>query len=176
MESILETAQQSAIQLADNLKRLEDQKIVLAESCTCGMAVALLGGVSGISQFLCGSTVTYRIKSKAAWLGIDEQYIETYTAESAETTREMAIGVLEKTPEANWSAAITGHLGPNAPVNDGVVYVCVAVKAWDEEDSKEEIYISDESQIQLKSNGRIERQTESAMALLNALNNSLDQI
>ena len=39
----------------------------------------------------------------------------------------MAIGVLRITPEAMFSAAITGHLGPAAPPElDGVIYVAVA--------------------------------------------------
>ena len=176
MDSVFEAAKQSAVQLAEKLKRLDDQKIVLAESCSCGMAVALLGGVPGISQFLCGSAVTYRIPTKATWLGIDPDLIAEHTAESQQTTREMAISVLSNTPEANWSAAITGHLGPNAPVNDGLVYLCVAVKGWDEADTIEEIYISSETQVQLQSTGRVERQTESAAALLNALNHCMNQI
>ncbi|MBI2478791.1 MAG: CinA family protein, partial [Planctomycetia bacterium] len=36
-------------------------------------------------------------------------------------------GVLNKTPEADWSASVTGHLGPDAPRRlDGVVYIGVA--------------------------------------------------
>jgi nicotinamide mononucleotide (NMN) deamidase PncC len=39
----------------------------------------------------------------------------------------MAAGVLRMTPEADWAASITGHLGPQAPPEfDGIVYICIA--------------------------------------------------
>jgi nicotinamide mononucleotide (NMN) deamidase PncC len=39
----------------------------------------------------------------------------------------MAVGVLERTPEADLAASVTGHLGPDAPAAlDGVIYVGVA--------------------------------------------------
>ena len=102
-------------------------KLVLAESCTSGLAAAMLGGVPGVSSYFCGSAVTYRIDTKSQWLGIKADLIETHTAESPEVSLAMALGVLDCTPEATLSAAITGHLGPGAPPEkDGVVYVAVA--------------------------------------------------
>jgi nicotinamide mononucleotide (NMN) deamidase PncC len=39
----------------------------------------------------------------------------------------MAENVLSKTPEADIAAAITGHLGPNAPeTQDGLVFIAVS--------------------------------------------------
>jgi nicotinamide-nucleotide amidase len=45
----------------------------------------------------------------------------------------MAVGVLRITPEAMFSASITGHLGPAAPPElDGVVFAAVAQRLGSE--------------------------------------------
>lgn len=115
-------AEQLGIQLARQQRR-----IVLAESCTGGMAAALLTQVPGISNWFCGSAVTYRQTTKLQWFGIANETIGQFTAESLPTTEEMAVRVLEKTPEAHLSGAITGHLGPGVdPSLDGVVFISIA--------------------------------------------------
>jgi nicotinamide mononucleotide (NMN) deamidase PncC len=46
---------------------------------------------------------------------------------SREVAEQMAVRVLAKTPEADLAAAVTGHLGPNAPARlDGLVFAAVA--------------------------------------------------
>ena len=108
---------------------LRDQKtkLVLAESCTGGMAAAALAGIPGISEFLCGSFVVYRDASKSRWLGIDSALIEKHGAVSPETAEAMALQALELTSEATIAASITGHLGPGAPSDqDGLIYISVA--------------------------------------------------
>lgn len=106
---------------------LRDRKLVLAESCTGGLAATLLTSLPGISDYFCGSAVVYRWDTKMKWLGVQAETLEKYTDVSRETAREMALGVLRQTPEANISAAITGHLGPNAPESqDGLVCIAVA--------------------------------------------------
>lgn len=102
-------------------------KIVFAESCTGGLVSAALAGVPGISEWLCGSAVTYRSATKVAWLGVDEQRIAQETAVCSDVAEQMALGVLENTPEADVALSITGHLGPDAPDElDGVVFVAIA--------------------------------------------------
>ena len=102
-------------------------KIVLAESCTGGLAAAALAAHSGISRFLCGSAVVYRDACKQQWLGVTPLSLLRHTAVSPAVTEEMAIGVLRTTEEADWSAAVTGHLGPEAPADvDGAVFIAVA--------------------------------------------------
>jgi PncC family amidohydrolase len=111
------------------LLRSAGRRLVLAESCTAGLVAATLAQIPGISEHLCGSAVVYRAATKSAWLGIDPQLLDDplIGPVSAEVTRAMALAVLERTPEANLSAAVTGHLGPNAPPElDGVVHVAVA--------------------------------------------------
>jgi len=112
--------------LASRLEVLGSARVVFAESCTCGMTAALLGAVPGISNYLCGSAVTYRVATKTAWLNLDPQQIQRQSAESIATSRQMARSVLHATPEANWSAAITGDLGPTVPSRDGRVYLVIA--------------------------------------------------
>lgn len=170
----LTAGQQSARTLAALLET-HSLRIVLAESCTCGMAAALLGSVPGISNHLCGSAVTYRPKTKSTWLGLDDEQIERDSAESAETTRNMAIGVLQRTPEALWSASITGNLGPEAGNEDGVVFVCVA-KAPNEGltnsktgRSAQDITIVVNTVVDLNTGDRCSRQIEAASLLLDQL-------
>ena len=166
----LATARQSAERLAKTLAEIGYQKIVLAESCTCGMAAAMLGGVPGISNFLCGSFVTYRVAAKQDWLGIDPERLKEFTAESIEASQDMALAALEKTPEATWSATITGHLGPTDAETDGTVYLCVAVRAFSEDDDgSEQCFVRADHELKLQSRDRVDRQTEAAGLLLQHL-------
>ena len=117
-----ESARQLARQLAETRTRL-----VLAESCTGGLAAATLAAIPGISQWLCGSAVTYREQSKIDWLGVSAADIARVTAVSAEVARAMAWGVLLRTSEADLAVSVTGHLGPDAPAAyDGLVWLGVA--------------------------------------------------
>ena len=148
-------------------KRLADsnQKIVLAESCTAGMAAAVLGGYPGVSAWFCGSAVTYRTATKAQWLGVDQELIDKFSAESADATQAMALAALAKTPEADFAAAITGHLGPQAPVaNDGIVFMAIVFR-----ESGEVIPL----EIKLKQTERRKRQLEAAAYLLSFASQAL---
>lgn len=115
--------------LAENLARLleeRDEKIVFAESCTAGMASALMARIPGISAYLCGSFVTYRAQQKMDVLKVPKALIDAHTTESLEVASEMAAQAYFASREANWAAAIVGHLGPNAPAEkDGKIYVAV---------------------------------------------------
>ena len=57
-----------ATRLFDMLRDRE-VRVVFAESCTAGMVSATLAAVPGISDYLCGSMVTYRPEIKENWLG-----------------------------------------------------------------------------------------------------------
>lgn len=110
-------------------------RVVFAESCTAGLISATLGRVPGISEYHCGSAVVYRLDTKSRWLGIDPALlVEPGPGPVSDVVaRLMAVGVLERTPEATFSAAITGHLGPNAPSHqDGLVFIGVAHRDGDE--------------------------------------------
>lgn len=99
--------------------------LVLAESCTSGLVAAELGQIPGISSFFCGSMVVYRTQSKSDWLGISDEILQNPAIGpvSQQTTVALASAILKKTPEATVAAAITGHLGPDAPKGmDGTIY------------------------------------------------------
>ena len=112
-------------------KRLRDtnQRLVLTESCTGGLAAAALTCIPGISEYFCGSAVVYRNATKSAWLGVSAEQLDDPTVGpvSSQTAGDLARGALSRTDEADLAASITGHLGPCAPDGlDGVVYVGIA--------------------------------------------------
>ncbi|MEQ1903382.1 MAG: nicotinamide-nucleotide amidohydrolase family protein [Pirellulaceae bacterium] len=155
--------EQAARELGAFLLESAQVPVVFAESCTGGLVAASLTCVPGISQFLCGSAVTYRAATKEQWLGISISMLEQFSAESMIVSESMALNVLERTPEAHWSASITGHLGPNAPEErDGIVFIAVARRI----DAGCRLVIS--RQISLSASDRVERQYEAARIVLNA--------
>ena len=104
-------------------------KIVFAESCTGGLVSAVLARVPGISEVHCGSAVVYRLDTKTKWLGVPESMLINPGPVSEPVARAMAEGALVHTPEADVAAAITGHLGPNAPdEQEGLVFVGIAIR------------------------------------------------
>lgn len=108
------------------LLSVRSEKLVLAESCTCGLIASTLGQIAGISSNFCGSAVVYRADSKKSWLGVSDQVITKHTTESHEVAEKIAIGVLKSTPEADWSIGIVGHLGPDAPPDkDGMIFLTI---------------------------------------------------
>lgn len=102
-------------------------RVVLAESCTGGLISATLAQMPGISDYHCGSVVVYRNDTKSQWLNIPAEILEDPGPVSETVAQMMAMEVLALTPEAHWSASISGHLGPNAPdLQDGLVFVGVS--------------------------------------------------
>lgn len=130
-------------------------RVVFAESCTGGMVACELAKVPGVSQWLCGSVVTYRSDSKIRWLGVRAEDIEQFTDVSDPVARQMAQGVLQRTPEASLSASVTGHFGPGAPEGfDGIVFVGIAARSADGQ------VTVDATRHQLASHDRAARQIE----------------
>ncbi len=151
-----------AARIAGELAR-RGERLVLAESCTGGLAAAALASVSGISDWFCGSAVTYRSRTKIEWLGVGAATLEEHKAVSQVATREMALGVLGRTPEANWAAAITGHLGPKSPNGmDGRIFIAVVRRHA----GKTSVVL--EREASLTTATRQSRQCEAAHALLSA--------
>ena len=106
-----------------------DQQLVLAESCTAGLAASRLGGVPGISAHFCGSAAVYQEGTKQDWLDIPASLLEDHGAVSEPVAGQMALQSLQKTGAATLAVSITGHLGPGAPVElDGQVFVGVALR------------------------------------------------
>jgi PncC family amidohydrolase len=139
-----------------------EEKVVFAESCTAGRVAATLGLVPGVSANLCGSFVVYRMKAKRGWLGIRRGAMKKFTTESPQVASRLAAAALKKTPEADWSVAIVGHLGPDAPQDkDGLLYVCVARRT-----KKGRVKIKDTSEYRMSTPDRAHRQEEAVEVAL----------
>jgi len=156
-----------ATELAECLSQLKI-RVVFAESCTAGLVSASLARVSGVSDWHCGSAVTYRNKTKVDWLNVSDSTLEQHTAVSEVVAKQMALGVLSNTEEADISASVTGHLGPHAPARlDGVIYVAVARR------TKRKNMSTDVRRFKLKERTRYKRQKEAAAIVLRCLLKSL---
>ena len=158
---LFKSTNQLAKELAGELER-QSKKIVFAESCTAGLTAALLAQTSGISKWLCGSAVTYQESVKSNWLKIKPELIQRYTAVSPEVTEKMAQSVLELTPTANFSVAVTGHLEPSATDAGPLAYVSYGFR------SEGGIRCGTPVRYRLQAGSRIERQWEAARAALNS--------
>ncbi|MCC9654466.1 CinA family protein [Rhodopirellula halodulae] len=157
--SVVDDPREVATALVALLKRTQN-RLILAESCTCGAAAAAIGSIPGASQVFCGSAVTYRETTKQAWLGITAADLKQHTAESQAITNAMATSVLERTPDATIAATITGHLGPDAPpAVDGILFIAVLQRGCELEAQR----------IVLRSSTRQSRQTEATANLLTAI-------
>lgn len=141
------------------------ERLVLAESCTGGAVAATLTRVSGISDYFCGSLVTYRPCCKRKWLGVDQDTIEAHTTESPEVACQMATGALEACEEATWSAGVVGHFSPDAPHSD--VFISVARRT-----RKGKIKCKTITHA-VKSTGRTEKQLETAEVVLTAISRAI---
>lgn len=99
-------------------------RLVMAESCTGGLAAAALATFPGISEWFSGSAVTYREQTKIDWLAVSAKDLAEVSAVSSLIAAQMAQGVLVATREADVAVAITGHLGPGAPADlDGTIWI-----------------------------------------------------
>jgi nicotinamide-nucleotide amidase len=116
----------SAARRVARMLKATGRKVVFAESCTGGLVSGALTTVAGISAYHCGGVVVYRNETKMAYLGIPAEVLADPGPVSREVAELMARRVLERTPEADVAASVTGHLGPNAPRRlDGRVYVAI---------------------------------------------------
>ncbi len=112
--------------------------ISFAESCTGGLCCARLVNVTGTSQVLNESFITYANEAKVKYLFVKEETIEKYGVVSEEVAYQMAEGVCRQSG-ANVGVGITGVAGPGGgtekkPVGmvcfgfciDGETTVCTA--------------------------------------------------
>ncbi|HPS41781.1 MAG TPA: CinA family protein [Anaerolineaceae bacterium] len=79
------------VQISDPL-RASNLKLVLAESCTGGLAGHLVTNVPGSSDYYLGSITAYAYEAKEALLGVRHETLQRYVAVSRETVLEMAHG------------------------------------------------------------------------------------
>ena len=145
------------------LAESEESRFAFAESCSSGLAAATIGAIPGISQYFCGSKVTYRDNTKHEWLAVTHGTLSQYSAVSEPTADEMVAGLLTSTSEADIGIAITGHLGPDAPSEiDGHVFAAVGFR--DEADTGS--FRVWTRKFQLNCQARGDRQREAASLVL----------
>jgi PncC family amidohydrolase len=99
--------------------------ITCAESCTGGLLCASLVNVSGASEVLNRSVVTYANEAKQSLAGVKAETLEAYGAVSEQTAREMAEGGA-KAANASAALAVTGIAGPDGGSKEklvGLVYI-----------------------------------------------------
>lgn len=146
------------------------QKLVLVESCTSGAIAATLGVVPGISAYFCGSYVVYRPESKIRWFGIDPSFVEAVTCESREMADRLALCALTHATEADWSLAIVGHFGPNAPEGkDGKIWISI-------HEGVETLHVYEHELPKLWKTSRYDRQQLSVELALDHLLSCLERI
>lgn len=91
-----------------NLEK-QNKTISFMESCTGGFLANIITNISGASNVLKVSLVTYSTAYKEKF-GVDKNIIENYTVYSMETAKEMAKNVA-KFASSNIGVGITGELG-----------------------------------------------------------------
>lgn len=101
------------------------QTISFMESCTGGFLANSITNISGASNVLKVSLVTYSSEYKIKF-GVDENVIKKYTVYSQKTSIEMAKNIA-KFAKSNISVGITGELG-NTLNNSPKVYYTVYFK------------------------------------------------
>ena len=104
------------------MKKIEDKvyeklknkgyKVATAESCTGGLLAGKLINVSGASDIIDMSFVTYSNDAKCKLVNVDAKTIEKYNVVSEEVAKEMAIGAKNKAG-CEVGLSTTGIAGPN---------------------------------------------------------------
>ena len=162
-----------------------DLRIVFAESCTGGLVSATLTRIPGISAYHCGSAVVYQEATKTGWLGVPRKMLDEHGPVSRVVAAEMARRVLDKTPQADLSAAVTGHLGPGAPKRqDGLVFVGLARRTPGKRRAQPQVFVKKlhlqaETDVTPPRTGqslRLHRQREAAHAVLLFVRSQLEEL
>ena len=102
--------------------------LALAESCTGGFIGHRLTDVAGASQFLERGAVVYSNRAKEELLGVKPETLQRFGAVSAETAREMALGIAERSG-ADLGLSVTGIAGPTGGSDEkpvGTVFLGLA--------------------------------------------------
>lgn len=133
-------------------------KLVLAESCTGGLAASMMTDVPGSSDYYIGGVGAYAYEAKRYVLGVDRTTLEKYGAVSREVAIEMAVGVRKafsgpEVPIGNLiGVSITGIAGPGGGMpNKPVGLVWIGMSAPDGEWAWRYIWDGDRKQNKGKS-------------------------
>ena len=87
------------------------RRVIVVESCTGGLVGAAISEVPGCSGMFEGGFITYADETKRAFVGVNEDVLDTFGAVSVATAWAMVQGALKRS-EADVAVAITGVAGP----------------------------------------------------------------
>lgn len=104
--------------------------ISCAESCTGGMIISKLINVSGASNVINESYVTYSEASKTKILGVKQSLINKHGVASIEVAEAMAIGAA-KASKADVTIGVTGFSGSSSKdERDGLFFFAIKIKDY----------------------------------------------
>ncbi|MBQ6875086.1 MAG: competence/damage-inducible protein A [Lachnospiraceae bacterium] len=112
-------------QVVVNLLKRNCLTVTTAESCTGGLLASRLINVPGASFAVKSAFVTYCDEEKMRLLGVPKEFLDKYTAVSAEVAEAMAVGGA-KAGGANACLSVTGIAGPDGGTKErpvGLVYI-----------------------------------------------------
>jgi len=89
----------------------QQQTISFAESCTGGRIATAFTAISGASNILNGSCVTYSNEIKHKWLNVENDILEEFGAVSEECVSQMLDGI-QKMAKSDYAIAVSGIAGP----------------------------------------------------------------
>lgn len=110
------------------------KRIAAAESCTGGYVAKRITNVSGASEILDGSIVTYANRIKEQFVNVSRETLSKYGAVSSQTAIEMARGV-RKLFDSDIGVSTTGIAGPGGGTPEkpvGTVFVAVSSDGFEE--------------------------------------------
>ena len=103
----------------------EEQTVSFAESCTGGRIATAFTAISGASNILNGSCITYSNEIKHQWLGVELDILNRFGAVSKECVSQMLDGI-QKMAQSNYALAVSGIAGPTGGTESkpvGTVYI-----------------------------------------------------
>jgi nicotinamide-nucleotide amidase len=127
-EHVFGEGEQSLAEVVGLKLKARRQRLALAESCTGGMVAAELTRVSGASEWLESSAVTYTESAKQRWVGVSAEALRVHGAVSEIVARQMAQGV-RAAAGVEWGGSVTGFAGPTGGTAEnpvGTVYLGVS--------------------------------------------------
>jgi nicotinamide-nucleotide amidase len=86
--------------------------VAAAESLTCGRVQAILGSVSGSSDYFLGGITAYSLAQKVRHLGVDRTVAKPVNSVSAEVAEQMALGAC-RLFGSELGVATTGYAEPS---------------------------------------------------------------